>query len=55
MINQIDEILENILVRVTPMFESEGIKGRLYYFHIYGKNAVMGTLEPTKSITVHKP
>ncbi len=53
MINQIDEILENILGRVTPMFESEGIKGRLY-FHIYGKNAVMGTLEPTKSITSHE-
>lgn len=54
MINQIDEILENILGRVTPMFEAEGIKGRLY-FHIYGKDAVMGTLEPTKSITAHNP
>ncbi|MEA2084954.1 MAG: acyclic terpene utilization AtuA family protein [Thermodesulfobacteriota bacterium] len=53
MISQIDEILENILGRVTPMFESEGIKGRLY-FHIYGKDAVMGTLEPVRSITSHE-
>ena len=41
MINQIDEILENILGRVTPIFESEGIKGQLY-FHIYGKKRCDG-------------
>ncbi len=46
MIKQIDDIIAAVENRVKNNFQRQGYDYQLY-FHIYGKNAVMGELEPT--------
>lgn len=50
MINQIDEIIEAVKERVSDNFSKSNFKYHLD-FKIYGKNGVMGNLEPQKKIT----
>lgn len=45
MIAQIEDILEKVEASVDANLASEGLKARIS-FHLYGKNAVMGALEP---------
>lgn len=53
MIEKIDEIIEGVRDRVEDNFKNSGYK---YYldFKIYGKNGVMGALEPIKHISTHE-
>jgi len=54
MIGQIDDIVETVVARAKPFLKSQGGRtGRLFY-HIYGKNAVMGGREPVKDSTPHE-
>ncbi|MCX8059484.1 MAG: DUF1446 domain-containing protein [Spirochaetes bacterium] len=45
MIEKIDSIIEKVKERVNLLLEKENINGDIY-FHVYGKNGVMGKLEP---------
>lgn len=45
MIAQIEEILEKVKESVDANLANEGLNGKIS-FHLYGKNAVMGDLEP---------
>lgn len=45
MIEGIEGILEEVRAKVSSFMETEGIRGELY-FHLYGKNGVMGSREP---------
>jgi hypothetical protein len=46
MISKINEIIEAVKHRVKDNFQKQGYSYNLH-FHIYGKNGVMGDLEPT--------
>ncbi|MCX7788458.1 MAG: DUF1446 domain-containing protein [Spirochaetes bacterium] len=48
MIQGIDGILEEVRAQVSSLMEKEGIRGAIY-FHLYGKNGVMGSREPIQS------
>jgi len=52
MISQIDEILTEAKRREEERFQSEGRFG--VYYHVYGKNGVLGDYEPEKGITSHE-
>jgi len=45
MIEKIDSIIEKVKERISILLEKERISGDIY-FHVYGKNGVMGKLEP---------
>jgi len=53
MIEKIDEIIEGVKERVEDNFRNSGFK---YYldFKVYGKNGVMGALEPVKHTSSHE-
>ncbi len=53
MISQIDEITQEVRARVKDNFSDSDFKYHLD-FKVYGKNAVMGSLEPTNEITSHE-
>lgn len=54
MIADIDRIIETVQNRTAPFLESkEGAKGKLF-FHVYGKNAVMGAREPVAATASHE-
>ncbi|WP_353894237.1 acyclic terpene utilization AtuA family protein [Proteinivorax hydrogeniformans] len=53
MINQIDEIIEEVKDQVKDNFQDGGYQYTLN-FHIYGKNGVMGQLEPTQNPNSHE-
>ena len=53
MIRKIDSILAGVNERVADILDSEGITGRVY-FHLYGKDGVMGSLEPEKKSLGHE-
>lgn len=48
LISQLDKFLENVKKRLESMYPSLKTGEAKIFFHIYGKNAVMGTLEPKK-------
>ncbi len=50
MIEGIDQILEEVRGQVLSLMKKEGIHGNLY-FHLYGKNAVMGSREPHQGVS----
>jgi len=52
MIQSIGDILEKVKAQVNALMEKEGIEGKLY-FHVYGKDGVMGDREPYKG-TAHE-
>lgn len=49
MIEKIDEILIKAKERALSILEKENIKGDIF-FHVYGKNGVMGYLEPINKV-----
>lgn len=53
MIGQIDHIVEAVRERVKDNFKRYGYEYFLH-FNIYGKNGVMGNLEPQPAITTHE-
>lgn len=53
MIGNIDTILDEVKQRVDGMLEKENIAGQVN-IRIYGKNGVMGPLEPNQTITSHE-
>ncbi|SHH14720.1 acyclic terpene utilization AtuA family protein [Clostridium grantii] len=53
MISEIDSIIEEVKERVEDNFKSHGFEYFLD-FKIYGKDAIMGTLEPCKHIAGHE-
>ncbi|MGB9835993.1 MAG: acyclic terpene utilization AtuA family protein [Candidatus Saccharicenans sp.] len=53
MISKIDEILKAVEARSREIMGQEAEQGRIF-FHVYGKNGVMGQLEPVKKIQSHE-
>jgi len=53
MIKGIDSILEDVTAQVDEILKREKIGGRIH-FHVYGKNGVMGALEPEKKTRSHE-
>ncbi|MDD8026180.1 MAG: acyclic terpene utilization AtuA family protein [Acidobacteriota bacterium] len=53
MIASIDSILEAVTSQVRDILKAEKIAGRIY-FHVYGRDGVMGDLEPDKRILGHE-
>ncbi|NLM17202.1 MAG: DUF1446 domain-containing protein [Candidatus Riflebacteria bacterium] len=53
MISKIDKVLEQVKQRVNLISNDPYLADGLI-FHVYGKNGVMGALEPVKEITSHE-
>ena len=53
MIKNIDSIINNVKDKVDDILKSENIDGDIF-FHIYGKNGVMGDIEPIKEVSTHE-
>lgn len=53
-ISKIDEIIEGVRNRVADNFSEIPATSYKLLFHLYGKNGVMGILEPEKDITTHE-
>lgn len=53
MIEKIDSIIDAVDKRVDMLLKNENIHGQVF-FHIYGKDGVMGKLEPCKEIKSHE-
>ncbi len=53
MISRIDDILKGVESQVRAILEREKVNGKLF-FHIYGKNGVMGALEPNPAAEGHE-
>ncbi|SDM46059.1 acyclic terpene utilization AtuA family protein [Halarsenatibacter silvermanii] len=54
MINQIDDITEHIVSEIRDNFEDIPEESYKTKFRLYGKNGVMGELEPQSEITSHE-
>jgi hypothetical protein len=50
MIAGIDSILDEVKKQVETLMTKEKIKGDIF-FHLYGKNGVMGKLEPSEKVS----
>ncbi len=53
MIREIDGILAGVKSQVKDILKAESVAGRIF-FHVYGKDGVMGALEPEKSVRGHE-
>lgn len=53
MIKGIDSILSAVNTQVESMLKRDRIQGKVY-FHVYGKNAIMGSREPVKETKSHE-
>ncbi|MCG8570137.1 MAG: DUF1446 domain-containing protein [Spirochaetes bacterium] len=53
MIEQIDSILSTIKSNIAELCQKENIHGEIF-FHLYGKNGVMGVMEPKKQTDCHE-
>ncbi len=53
MIESIDAILADVTKQVERTLEKDGISGTIH-FHIYGRDAVMGAMEPQRDTTSHE-
>jgi hypothetical protein len=53
MIDQIDAVLGAVRDQVRGRLKADGIVGEVY-FHVYGKDGVMGTMEPVRQSTAHE-
>lgn len=53
MIKQVDSILEEINNITRSMIKDEALNGKVF-FHVYGKNGVMGDMEPLKNAHSHE-
>jgi hypothetical protein len=52
-IAKVDSILEAVHARVDMILERENLAGSMH-IHVYGKNGVMGRLEPETTVTSHE-
>ncbi len=53
MIREIGPILAGVESQVKDLLEAEKVEGRIF-FHVYGRDGVMGALEPEKRIRSHE-
>jgi hypothetical protein len=53
MIREIDSILAGVEAQVRDLLKAEAVEGRIQ-FHVYGKDGVMGALEPEHRIRGHE-
>ncbi|MCP4752371.1 MAG: DUF1446 domain-containing protein [Proteobacteria bacterium] len=53
MVENIDTILSDVKRKVESLLENQNLKGRVH-FHVYGKNGVMGTMEPLTDVSSHE-
>ncbi len=53
MIREIDGILAGVESQVKEILKAESVTGRIH-FHVYGKDGVMGALEPEKRVRSHE-
>ena len=53
MIREIDGILAGVKSQVKEILKAESVSGRIF-FHVYGKDGVMGALEPEKRVRGHE-
>ncbi len=53
MIREIDGILAGVESQVREILKAESVTGRIH-FHVYGKDGVMGALEPEKRVRSHE-
>jgi hypothetical protein len=53
-IREVDAIIQGVRKRVEENFSGIPQEGYRLLFHLYGKNGVMGRLEPRKEITSHE-
>ncbi|MDD5599711.1 MAG: acyclic terpene utilization AtuA family protein, partial [Victivallaceae bacterium] len=53
MIKNIDSILDEVGKNIEKSIKEDGVDGRIF-FHVYGKNGVMGKLEPKHKATHHE-
>ncbi len=53
MIKNIESIIKEVKDKVYDILKFENIEGKIF-FHIYGKNGVMGDFEPTKKVLSHE-
>lgn len=53
-IRKVDEILQGVRLRVEENFSDISKEKYRLLFHLYGKNGVMGRLEPQKEVTSHE-
>src|SRR5512136_2400587 len=53
MIREISSILQGVESQVRHILKSESVGGRIH-FHVYGKDGVMGPLEPERTIRSHE-
>lgn len=52
-IANVDSILQSVHTRVEQILAREGLTGNVHV-HVYGKNGVMGDLEPAKNVSSHE-
>lgn len=52
-IANVDSILDSVRIRVDQILSREGLAGSVHV-HVYGKNGVMGVLEPEKTVRAHE-
>lgn len=53
MIREIDGILDAVTSQVRDILKAEKIDGRIH-FHVYGRDGVMGALEPERKVRSHE-
>ena len=53
MIREIDGILAGVEAQVHDILKAERVDGRIH-FHVYGRDGVMGALEPVKTVRGHE-
>ncbi len=53
MIREIDSILAGVEAQVRDLLKAEDVEGRIQ-FHVYGKDGVMGALEPVRHTCSHE-
>lgn len=53
MIQAIDGIIDAVNMQVRDILKDEGMEGDVF-FHIYGKNGVMGSMEPLRETKAHE-
>ncbi len=53
MIDIIDDVLDTVKRHTVSVAEAESMEGAVH-FHVFGKDAVMGSLEPVKKTTSHE-
>ena len=53
LIGQIDSVIKKVQAKVDDLLKKENMTGKVH-FHVYGKNGVMGSLEPDTNLVSHE-